>query len=435
MMEFVAAVLGIFGAILGAIVGAVGGALFSRRLRRAQPTVTVDHMEITNSPNPTDEITPDITLISALEGERLLYFLTPNYRGLKVNEKLYTDSLQQDLTTIESWLNYVLPSVARIAEQLRTHLSIKDYEAFENAWSEGQGELWQLLHQAFILEHVEYSPGTPDYAEVVQQNQGEQRVIELGDSDTGYQSTYSTKGFIVTTEKHRPISFQWLQEDSQPGDVTLSAKRAAYAIAYRRSDDIEAIVRFLLSARPRYEPRLLELRRGIEQELETHHRLLVKGQVSNTGGSSFSITNKGRIFIETKGYLHTYTDDDGNRQQLRVPEDTHVDILVRDAQITYDSAQVPAQAPYPTQGPYDSPISVASGEVKRFVAVSEQRIKDIDPRGILTGAFKGGDRDFYMGVLTILPGAAPLQPKYAGRQIFRDWKTENYIPPIPRSSS
>lgn len=450
-MELLAAVLGIFGAVLGAVIGATAGAWYARRLSRAQPTILVDSLEIVNSMRPTDEVTPNISLISAVEGEPLLQVQLP--RAAKVNESEYVEKLKVTLKQLAELSNYLLPSAHRVGERLRDHLATADYKSFQKTWAQEQTNIWTLLAQAAALGDFTYSP-KPESNQEGPSNVREAVISpSTGNSPEADQSASTqdpitvqnyNDAWIVSLEEHRKIYCTYgalnLATYSEQKKLESFARRTAFSLAYPDRNDIEEIVRFLVNAQSNYEPRLRELRQDIERELELHHRILIKGQVSNVGGSPFSVTNRGKIFINTKGYHYSYTETNGSIKQKEYPEDMYIDILVGKTPMVNDHANQSQTSA--SQGntltevaAYDSPISVGPGEVKRFVAVSERRFKEIDHSGILQNVFDGAERAFYMGILTVVPRGEPLQPQYTTPQLFRSWETEYNISPLKQQQS
>jgi hypothetical protein len=167
------------------------------------------------------------------------------------------------------------------------------------------------------------------------------------------------------------------------------------------------------------EGRLRALRQDIDKELEKHQKLVIKGQINNSGGSPFSVTNAGRAFVGIKGYTYTYTDRNGNNHEITYSDDILIDVLIADTQRISD----------PTSDIYDSPISLAPGDVKRFIAVSKQRIEEIDQDGGVQRAFEGAQKPFYLGVLTVPSSGDEPRPEYSETQEFRNWEKKHEIPP------
>ncbi len=133
--------------------------------------------------------------------------------------------------------------------------------------------------------------------------------------------------------------------------------------------------------------------------------------------------------MATDGYPYTRIDSNGDKRQLRYQGDMQIRVLLTDEQMRHDSASAsPGLA-------YASPISVAPGATTRFTGVSEKLIKDLDQHGVVLDSYNAGERTFYLGSWAILPGSKPQRAQYTARQLFRDWETENEVPPKPGSRS
>lgn len=140
---------------------------------------------------------------------------------------------------------------------------------------------------------------------------------------------------------------------------------------------------------------------------------MIQGQISNTGGSPFSVLNDGQLFVETQG--HPYTEGEGeNRTQSYYDTDTQIPIMMPNA-----------------KGRYDVPVSIEPGETYRFTAVSTQRIEQMEHSQVLLDIFGAGDKLCYMGARVTLPGRSRRRGKpriYTARRLFRDWKAGVEIP-------
>ncbi len=132
---------------------------------------------------------------------------------------------------------------------------------------------------------------------------------------------------------------------------------------------------------------------------------MIQGQISNTGGSPFSVLNDGQLFVETQG--HPYTEGEGeNRTQSYYDTDTQIPIMMPNA-----------------KGRYDVPVSIEPGETYRFTAVSTQRIEQMEHSQVLLDIFGAGDKLCYMGARVTLPGRSRRRGKpriYTARRLFRD---------------
>jgi hypothetical protein len=402
-MEYLGAVLGIFGAVIGAIVGAWS----ARRLGTPKPIITVDQLEMTSSTTRwTSGVTiPNKALINTIEENPLLQvkmMFSGKAEERRMTETKYIEFLHRSLRDIDEVTN-VLASAREVATRFREHLATDDYESFERMWSREQISLWRLLSAACLQGDVAYAeeadPAPEKEAHKLipePEEQGSYRVSLPGH----YTDLLFDSSADLGSNTHPPDK-QKLQD---------FARRTAEAFAYHRREDLATIVRFLLD-RSNYENVLAELRSNVENELRAHHRLIVRGQISNTGGSPFSVANKAKVFVQTQGYPFIHVEPDGTRSQRSYPKNMELYVHLG----TSEKA-------------YESPFVIESGRVQRFTAISEQRIKEIDQRDVLRSAFEGGERKYYLGALVILPGRRPLRPRYTTPQLFRDWKTQIDIP-------
>ena len=149
--------------------------------------------------------------------------------------------------------------------------------------------------------------------------------------------------------------------------------------------------------------------------MRIYDRLLIRGQISNTGGSPFSVMNEGKAFVQTKGYPYAHREDGGKVKQSYYPEDMQIAVLLPNG-----------------KGAYDVPISITPQEVHRCTAVSDNLIESLDSDGVLTNVFTAADRNCYLGVLVTLPGKDAVQPYHTVHRLFRDWKTDIDVPPAKR---
>src|SRR5215203_131166 len=414
-----------------AIIGILIGAWVTRRQHRARPAILVDQLTFSNPANSRDDIIPNIPLISDLQNEP---FIEGNLkRGALVPENEYVEQLKSALKQLDDLINYVLPSAKNAGEELRRELAADDYVSLEKVWSQHQRDIWRLLAEAINFDDFHYttvapSNQTPKLPRPARFNPSKNaQTVSPGVNPVVEPDSYNPIDFdsnsrflSVRVSDDMRIYFDLSRFEGPKEEVGKEfAARTAKALWYSYRPDIAEAVNFLWNAQEKYETRLRTLRQAIGQELEKHQRLLIQGQVNNTGGSTFSVTNKCKAFIKRDGYAYTYTDGNGNRQEVKYRHDVHIDVLLGDAQKASD----------PKSDAYDSPIPIAPGEVKRFVAVSKQRIKEIDQRGGVRRAFEGAQQPFYLGVLTVpSTGEKPL-PEYSEVQQFRNWEKETDIPP------
>ncbi len=151
------------------------------------------------------------------------------------------------------------------------------------------------------------------------------------------------------------------------------ARETANAVAERDRGRLREITNWLYEAAQSNKERLDVLQERIQEELKTYDRLVIQGQISNTGGSPFSVLNDGKLFVETQG--HPYTEGEGeNRTQSYYDTDTQISIMMPNY-----------------KGRYDVPVSIEPGETYRFTAVSTERIEQMEHSRVLLDIFGAGE--------------------------------------------
>jgi hypothetical protein len=146
---------------------------------------------------------------------------------------------------------------------------------------------------------------------------------------------------------------------------------------------------------------------------------VIRDQISNTGGSPFSVLNDGKLFVQTEGHPYIEGEDDA-RTQAYYKKDTEISVMLPNG-----------------EGTYAVPISIKPGEVYRFAAVSKLRIEQLEQPQDLLDIFSAGDKGCYLGVPVILPGRSRKRKTptvYSSRRLFRDWKTGVDVPRRKRLS-
>jgi hypothetical protein len=318
-----------------------------------------------------------------------------------------TDTLSKD---IEQAINYTLPSIKNVAIRLRNDLTTDDYRFFLANLSVEAETIWYLLKHAFLRGDFKFtSESTPSDDT---SNDPEHLETALSDGPNG-----APHQEVIPLVGPRSIIFEWGDAPAhKTGELKGFAQRCVLAIAHRHTADINQIINFMLNGQD-YETGLTRLRDQVRDEQKKHNRLIVKGQVSNTGGSPFSIMTRGKTFILTRGYPYSREVDNNNSvsNQRTYQEDMQIDVeLMKEGEDQQD----------------DSPISVNAGGIQRFTAVSLTRIDVLSDPEVLLSVFGAGERRFYLGILSITPGSEPLTPLYTAPQLFRNWRTESEIPPL-----
>ncbi len=276
-LAILAPMLGVFGAVVGAVVGA----WLTRRLRDPSPTILVDHLEIaTTSLRATNAVTvTNRELIIALEDDPFIG--SPSeISSATIPEGQYVNYLRNVLGKIDEVIEHKLPTARALAAQLRDCLATDDYESFERIWAQDQSNLWQLLSIGVLRGDFSYSEQAP----------------AAPTSSTFREVTrYSGSLVVILPGAGRDISFFFKETSPQYDEVKNEevrncAERTANAIAQHNRNDLVEAIRFLLNG-AQYEAPLRELRERVKKELEAHNRLLLRGQISNTGADLATVAS------------------------------------------------------------------------------------------------------------------------------------------------
>jgi hypothetical protein len=385
-------IVGVFAAIVGAVVGAFA----NRLVNRPKPAAVVDQLAIESlgSKNPLGDepIIKEKGLEAACAEAPFITTEFPTTQ--KTKESAYIDALDEVLEEISEMLDYRLPLSREVAGRLREYLNYEEYDEFEETWTKYQDTLWELLEMGHYRKMLRFNGSMPDYDNSTSQN------TIRSDPSTG-------DFWVYTKNDSRPIGFPWSHRKRSKEDAKQFAKRAAHALAYRNTTDLRASVQFLNVCERLYGSLLESLKVQVQEELSRYRRLVLRGQVTNSGRSPYSVLNKGRMFIETKNIDYK---KDG--KEATYSDNMQVNILLT------DSSELT-----------DSPISIGSGEVRRFTAVSEDYVEELKDWEVLLDIFQRGAATFYIGMYTTLSSKSESTRYYTKTRDFRDWEAELNIPP------
>jgi hypothetical protein len=437
------------GAIVGALLGVLGTQLFQKLIRRPKPLMFIDRLKIDRSQRPPDTVTKPTEhtkkLMVDIAEHPFISEVIP-VSG-KMDEKEYVDCLEKAVREIDEAQNHMLDSVAVIARKLNDYINRESYEKFLKVWSEEQQIIWPLLTMIVLREERPWSD-TP-----TSDNGGKEHLVEpppteasdYGEIDIDeHGDLYIHLNVSRVPPFSRSLLFPWSGRRAlaeTPGDpiapiaryidrfrapekktqkLKKLADRTAHAVSTGDQGYLRKITNLLHEVAQDYKEQLNTLRKRIEKELKKYDRLVVQGQISNIGGSPFSVLNDGRLFVQTEGHPYTEGGEDDDRAQVYYENDTEISVMLPNG-----------------KGRYDVPISIEPGEVFRFAAVSTLRIEQLEHSQVLLDIFSAGDKDCYLGVPVTLPGRSRRRKKprlYSPRRLFRDWKTGLDIPRKKRFS-
>jgi hypothetical protein len=419
---------GVF-AITGAIIGVLGNQWYNRIARRPRPLIFVDHLKMNRSERPPG------TIIRRTEAEKadmkqLMVQLDENpfvteviSISSKLDEGEYVNCLERALREIEEALNYVLPSARDVAKDLQNYADNKRFSQFAEIWAREQNIIWPLLTMAVLREDTQwdknsdaepYDVDTDDAGDLyiyvkVEDPPPARRAIPFPVS--GHRSLIEG-----TTNPISPIERtieRFRAPKSKQEELKNLAEDTARALQGEKREVLRKLAGSLHTGITKYITRLEGLQNQVQEELKRYNRIMIHGQISNTGGSPFSVLNEGKLFVQTKG--HPYTQGDGDdRTQSYFKEDTEIPIVLPNKEKRYDV-----------------PVSIAPGDVYRFNAVSVPRFDQLEQPQVLRDIFRAGGKTCYIGVQVILPGRSRRRSKpvqYTTPRIFQDWKTNINVP-------
>jgi hypothetical protein len=315
----------------------------------------------------------------------------------KAKEGEYIDSLTQVLEEISEMLDYRLPLLDEVAQSLREHLHYEDFEKFEEKWADWQDSLWELIDMGHYRNIPIYTDLSSRYSRF---RTSRKQLYEV-------KTHPKTEDFWVYVHGSRPIGFMWSHRERSQKEARTFAKRSANAFAFRIVEDLKALVKFLGETERIYSAPLTQLKEQVQGELSLYRRLIIKGQATNAGRTPYSLMNKSRMFVYTRGLPYKE-----NGRPTEYEDDMQIDmVLVDDHKLT------------------TAPLSVGSGEVSRFTAVSEDYVTQLNHSQLLLDTYRGGNTKFYMGMLTTLSNKQWSSSHYTKDRYFKDWDPVLSIPP------
>jgi hypothetical protein len=331
----------------------------------------------------------------------------PDYTSGTVDEGAYVEYLDAKYRGISAALANTMPSIRSAALRLRDDLATEDFEAFIRIWAVESGTLWRVLMASHLLGEFDL-PSDPS------SNQEE---------ENSYYPILQDKAedFFIPLAGPWSAAFSWsfLPEYLHP-NAQAFAQKVAQAFSRKNEHDLYAIINFLLSIPDAYSADLKSLLEEVRREQQKYHRVVVKGQISNTGGSAFSVLPRAKLFIDAKDYPYTVgTDEEAIDSQQTYPQNMEIDGVLL--------SETPEQAE--TRGVLDSPISIEAGGIQRFRAVSVAHVDDLEGSEVLRKMYSAGERTFRLALVSVTAGGEPTTPLYSAPQLFRNWKTQIKLAP------
>jgi hypothetical protein len=439
IMDLIWASLGsvppIVGAIVGALLGVLGTQLFNKVSRRPRPLIFIDRLKVDRSQRPPGSMVEPTKqtqrLMVDLANEPFVSKTIPLTR--RIDEEAYVTCLHKALKEVEEAREHLLTSVKDTAMNLGEYANRERYEKFQQVWAEEQKIIWPLLNMLVLREATPWEDIPPSDTENFEDS------VDPGIDVDDNGDLYIHLNVSRTIPFSRSLSFAWSGQRAlaeTPGDpiapvanyveqvraprlkkagLEMLARKIACAVLSQDRGQLRVITNWLYEAAQSHKERLDILQERIEEELRIHNRLVIQGQLSNTGGSPFSVLNDSMLFVETKG--HPYTEGEGgSRTQLYFDRDTEIGVMIANPR---------------EDGSYEVPVSIEPGDTYRFEAVSTARLEEMEHSRVLLDIFNAGDKLCYMGVRVTLPGRSRRRSKprvYTSRRLFRDWKAGVEIP-------
>jgi hypothetical protein len=413
-MEVLVALVG----LIGTVIGAFFGAWVAKRLNYPEPIVLIDRIEISSNEGMADEL-PFLNkeLINHCNTNPFLVSTIPFGR---MTEQEYLNHLRKALGEIEEALAYKLQALKEVATGMRENLAARDYEAIEKIWFQEQDNVWRPIVRAFSRKEYEsvFQNPAPDYGSQRKQRE----VIEIEAEEEYYYVVKLPKSFT-------DLYFWFYKKNSSANEEKGFSQRIANAFATHNRDELDELIHLINKIVADYEAKLSELRHEVSGELDKFNRLVIKGQISNTGGTPFSVLTRGKVFILANGYPYHDYDSHKHRITSNLTRDIAIDlqlfsqdysqnlpiVVLADRKENYENCKDWFSTSH------SASISVQPGAICNFIGVSEQYVLDLAEIGrVLPKLFEAGERDFYLAISVIVPGKKPIKTYYTAPQIFRD---------------
>jgi hypothetical protein len=438
--------------VVSALVGAVSAAFLAQYLRRSRPALIID--ELSRSPNVTPHstgATVNPNLVNACkENPFISRFILPANEE-RILEKDYISAIHGVLDQAEIAIED-LPAITEAARSLSDCLQRKDYDGFQYVFSRETFRLWPPLIGGYIRGQFKYgssgpvplrdglpeasietdeasqavtvTPNLAMYSDVEGEFNNETQGLECSHPSWGQSIVEDKDGdFLIPVAGPINLTFLWRQNvgPAQLLRARSFAMRTAVAFASFHEPDLRDIANFLLNVERESLSMLESLQRDLWDELHEYERIVIKGFITNRGGSPVTVTNAGRLFIGLAGY--SFTDDERTLKSLT--GDHQVDMSI--------GADREDGTPA-----FNSSITVDAGGVSRFVATSKKRIQELEEPKVLVRALTGGERTCYLGTMVVSQGSRVLgrarsktqfKATYTAPRPFRDSATEIEVLP------
>lgn len=362
--------------IVGAAVGAIVGVLVQKRLQRAKPQILVDSLRISLDAIPVNALATVNRDLMIKIGESAYRLGNPEEAPTfgTVSQADYVSYLKGVSDTIDATLNFSIPHLAAVAQQLADYLGTDALDQFEAFWAQESNSIWLTLEGSFVRGRFQFKcevpEGAPQYRDIV-------------DLTDGNLSLYIPAA--------RNIIFPWTIRQGPARKVSREfARQVAAALAYRLREPLQQLVNFLRGAsQPNIDP-LKSLQDEVQRELSHFKRLNASGVIGNAGQSPLSVLNRAELLVNLAGYqynTHKQTAGSKNGHDVTVSDD--IPILLYVGRSGGDIAQ---------------PIAIEAGGMTRFQAVGRRVVDELPHSEGLASAFTGGERTCSLALEVVCAG-------------------------------
>jgi len=390
--------------VVSALAGASTGAAATYWIQRPRITVRIDGIRSTAKfPDDTRSIIFDAKLISRIDTYDMPLAeekgLQEIFRNAAPSEHMYVTALTQVLRKLEAQIDGNLPRLTKLASSLRQLVVNQEFKKFDRQIAHNSDELWSSFCSSLMHRDIEFPADAPDYtsSQYARFHEVQERQQE-GDYPF-YVIPLPGAADIVFTREVRAAHRQ---------NVSIAARRVAYAIAYRNQYELLPFCDHLRSYFKASIKVAKELHADTQNAVDSYSRLVVSGILSNYGRTPISFTSLGRLTIELKGY---------RGEAGKVADDVDVPLSLNIAN---------------KAGPRQEPILVGPGAAIRFNAVSQDTFGNLQHASSLEAVFSGGSQKAYITVGLMASRDDEFAAIHSRPVLFRDLLQDVELPRLSK---
>lgn len=345
MVDTTLVVTGAIG-VLGAVAGSAVAVWITLRVQRPRPIVIISKIDVTSRDiPPAASVTPVNSLITRCDDCPFTH-MKPLPVSPSVQESDYVRFLEAASRDLEAFTER-LPTYTTIARDLKNLLLASNWTKFEDYWAHHQREFSAYLETETIGGRFEFSSTESSY-------QGKKAFGKISTTDLKLDDEVMSMVSLATLSNPRNIIITTRDRDHPQYQRSLEfCQRLVRAIGYHNATDLNEVLDHLENAETTWSASLRQLKADLDDEIKKHHRIRIEGKLGNSGGSPFSVLSTAQVRVGLRGRPTKSVNPAGPARFL---SPRHVDF----------ATQVKA-----TTGDWDSPLTVAPGEVASFICVSE----------------------------------------------------------------